>query len=1000
MGMIRRILGMPFAGLTLRYRLLPRGVPLHDSLTAPYPRASVKFDPHGLAAPTEWDGSVVSGCRRLGEPLRRLAGNFSPGREPLRKSGRTPPMGYSKVKHVEAAQKHLTQGRMAQAIAEYQQILKHEPSDQVTLMTVGDLYVRKGETFQAIEYFERLAQQFIRDGFLTKAIAIYKKIAKLAPEEIKPLERLADLYIQQGILSEARPLLLQLAEGHIKAGRREPASDLLRKLLEAEPDNLRVQMRLAEVQLAMGQKADAAQTFLVCAERHLALRDYDEADKLITRALELTPENAPARLLKARVLAGAGKHADAAKLLESLPDLDSGGEISELLVDFYFQSGQLARASDLGLRVLARDPKKYGLARKAAMSMLESGQADAALDLVNRFRHSMAESGETEALAKMLQASAAKLPGRLEPLEWLVELYTHGNDAFHLPEALAHLAQASAAGGNLDRAREIYEQLLERSPEDQTLRGNLEAVRSRLGMQPAVHSEAIPPMAEEVPAPKTYEEPPLDEETQHYVTLALTDVDLFSSYGLSQKGIDLLETVLERAPRYTPALEKLLDLYLGAGQSKQTAELAEKLAQIYTEREDAVNAERFSELYRRFQRAAALEPGPPAPPAPPAAPEPPAEFQIPSSDAENTLAAPDENEIVGEVGVTSSAPEKFAVNPAESSVHEVDLSDEWAAISGAADAPAADAAEFQVLQGDNADAWDAISGQLVKPDAQNEAPAKHAPDKEPELVASDSTPFVVEDAPKHDLRATPTQPLRSPHQIPPIPPESPASIEYELELVEEASPAAGPASVSPIRPPAHSSAEIQGPLGDLTGELSAAFEGADLTGPPSQPNGSARTSTSQTSLPSEPGGPLSEIFDEFRKELDELQMDEDPETHYNLGIAYREMGLLEEAISEFQKVIQAYDRGRDFRYAMQCCTLLALAFIDKGQPEIASFWYERALKTPGLDQDAVLALRYDLGVAQELAGQSDAALKSYQQVYAMNIDYRDISERIGSLRHR
>jgi tetratricopeptide (TPR) repeat protein len=133
-------------------------------------------------------------------------------------------MGYSKVKHVEAAQKHLAQARIAQAIAEYQQILKHEPSDQVTLMTIGDLYVRKGETFQAIEYFERLAQHFIRDGFLTKAIAIYKKIAKLAPEEMKPLERLAELYIQQGVMSEARPLLLQLAEAHIKAGRKEPAS--------------------------------------------------------------------------------------------------------------------------------------------------------------------------------------------------------------------------------------------------------------------------------------------------------------------------------------------------------------------------------------------------------------------------------------------------------------------------------------------------------------------------------------------------------------------------------------------------------------------------------------------------------------------------------------------------------------------------------------------------------------------------------------------------------
>src|SRR5215467_8988140 len=128
-------------------------------------------------------------------------------------------MGYNKTKHVASAQKYLTQGKLPQAIAEYQTVLKYEPNDQITLMTVGDLFVRKGETFQAIEYFERLAQVFTRDGFLTKAIAIYKKIAKLAPEELKPLEKLAELYVQQGVLSEARPIYLQLAEGHLKAGR-------------------------------------------------------------------------------------------------------------------------------------------------------------------------------------------------------------------------------------------------------------------------------------------------------------------------------------------------------------------------------------------------------------------------------------------------------------------------------------------------------------------------------------------------------------------------------------------------------------------------------------------------------------------------------------------------------------------------------------------------------------------------------------------------------------
>jgi tetratricopeptide (TPR) repeat protein len=145
-------------------------------------------------------------------------------------------------------------------------------------------------------------------------------------------------------------------------------------------------------------------------------------------------------------------------------------------------------------------------------------------------------------------------------------------------------------------------------------------------------------------------------------------------------------------------------------------------------------------------------------------------------------------------------------------------------------------------------------------------------------------------------------------------------------------------------------------------------------------------------------GPLKDVFDEFRAELGEMGAeDEDLETHYNLGIAFREMGLLEEAIGEFQKVAKASDRGRAFRYAMQCSTLLGLAFMEKGQPDIAAIWYERALTTPGLDSESKLALRYDLGVAQESAGELEAALKSFSQVYAVNIDYRDVADRIASL---
>src|SRR3989442_5665843 len=125
--------------------------------------------------------------------------------------------------------------------------------------------------------------------------------------------------------------------------------------------------------------------------------------------------------------------------------------------------------------------------------------------------------------------------------------------------------------------------------------------------------------------------------------------------------------------------------------------------------------------------------------------------------------------------------------------------------------------------------------------------------------------------------------------------------------------------------------------------------------------------------------------------------DEDLESHCNLGSAFREMGLLEEAIGEFQKVAKASDRGRPFRYTMQCCTLLGLAFMEKGQPAIAAIWYERALQTPGIDPESTLALRYDLGVAQESAGEPVAALKRFFQVFPAKIAYLDVGAHIAAL---
>ena len=85
-------------------------------------------------------------------------------------------MAYNKSKFVEAAQKLLNQGKVAQAIAEYQQVLKFEPRDQVTLMTVGELYIRQGETFQAIEALTRYLEK--NPALILKAKAAATKSEK------------------------------------------------------------------------------------------------------------------------------------------------------------------------------------------------------------------------------------------------------------------------------------------------------------------------------------------------------------------------------------------------------------------------------------------------------------------------------------------------------------------------------------------------------------------------------------------------------------------------------------------------------------------------------------------------------------------------------------------------------------------------------------------------------------------------------------------------------
>ena len=139
---------------------------------------------------------------------------------------------------------------------------------------------------------------------------------------------------------------------------------------------------------------------------------------------------------------------------------------------------------------------------------------------------------------------------------------------------------------------------------------------------------------------------------------------------------------------------------------------------------------------------------------------------------------------------------------------------------------------------------------------------------------------------------------------------------------------------------------------------------------------------------------LADIFKEFKKGVDKQLGKEDYDTRYNLGIAYKEMGLVDEAIAEFQ--LAAKDEAR----LLECSSMLGICFMEKGMPKLAVKWFEKGLKAPGRTPRGVsrAPLRSRKGPRQ--SDEFDEGLTYFEDVYGQDTTFRDVAERIERLREK
>ena len=198
-------------------------------------------------------------------------------------------MSIDKNKITEAASKYIQKGQLDKAIKEYSKILAVDPKDARIQQKLGELHARKGDSAQAIECFLKVAEGYTADGFLLKAIAVYKQIIKINPDRIDINFILAQLHQQLGLLGDAMAQYQAIVAHYEATGNVQACLETLHKIVELDPDNTVMRIKLAELCVKQAMTEAAVEELLKVSEYFKKNNRTDDYIKISERIVFLDP---------------------------------------------------------------------------------------------------------------------------------------------------------------------------------------------------------------------------------------------------------------------------------------------------------------------------------------------------------------------------------------------------------------------------------------------------------------------------------------------------------------------------------------------------------------------------------------------------------------------------------------------------------------------------------------------------------------------------------------
>ncbi len=931
----------------------------------------------------------------------------------------------NKRKILESARKLAQKGSRDKALKQYEKLLKLDPRDAKLRLEIGDAHRRWGQLQEAIRAYTKVAEQYMNEGFDARAVAVFKQIQNLDPERWASYAPLAELYQRMGLNSEAIQSLQTAADGLNTEGKKHDALELLRRMASLDPSNTTSRIKVADLLHQENLNEEAIAEYEGAHAELERQGSGEAAATVLKRILEIEPERSSALVLMGRNFLNRdlAEQAEpfAKRAVEVAPDEPAH---FELLADVY--------------RARGCDDELADTYRFLADLYHRRGDEDRAREIIQRFvppEHIGSGRDMEEVVPTLAETGIGSGPPLLgadspdaawgsEELE-LSEPAAPRNDAeVTLSDAVA--APLAGAGIPLEMpapARELDDELAD-EPEDEA-DPDRQLAEASVYLRYGKRSEALRNLNAVLARDPNHREA-LAKLGEAHADAGDSDAAVgawLRAGELAQEASDgqALERLRDCVAALDPAAASALgvDSPIDDNGVEEIFDVSEPGGpEVAVDVADGFNGPEGAEDELELEIADAPVAGFESDQNPP----------LPAACEEQFVAEPQED-------LAAACEEQFVAEPEEGLAAELpepvtDRSE--AVISSLAEAAASSSvtlgvgastsaattkriredieeAEFYLMQGLGEEAEAVYRRVLeVAPNhplalvrmGEISTASRKGPDEPATFAPAEET---GRDAARHAEADSTDAPPDGDLGVGEPDPSGPLADESLRELDRTELATDGTSDVATADSLDLSAEDAAGSLDLSTDDAGDSFDlaadaagdsfdlAAELSDDLDEANDSSRSASLSGKVGlADDGDAFSAVFAEFKKGVSQTLDAADHEAHYDLGIAYREMGLLEDAIVEFNTASQCPERR------VACLHMLGLCALDLGRAGEAVEQLEGALGSGEVEGERAMALRFDLGCALEAAGWLEEARASWQQVAAIDPTFCDVETRLAA----